>query len=161
MTVSTRVKVKFGKVCEKHPEFKGERWLDDNRCVECKRLKCIANRATKKSAISEYNRKYKSANRDRVLAKNREYMRSYKHTETFKTGRKVGKIVRERKLTDQKISIFYRDEIFEIYRNCPLGYHVDHIVPIGGKNVTGLHVPWNMQYLTARENILKGVKYDN
>lgn len=49
-------------------------------------------------------------------------------------------------------------ELGEIYRNRPEGHDVDHIIPLNGKDVCGLHVPWNLQYLPSSLNRSKGNK---
>lgn len=46
----------------------------------------------------------------------------------------------------------YEKALKEIYMSRPEGYEVDHIIPIHGSIVCGLHVPWNLQYLPKSDN---------
>ena len=44
------------------------------------------------------------------------------------------------------------EAIKQFYLNCPVGHEVDHVIPLNGKTVCGLHVLSNLQYLTAEAN---------
>ena len=53
------------------------------------------------------------------------------------------------------------NKIKQIYAKCPDGFQVDHIIPLQGKYVCGLHVENNLQYLTKEDNIKKSNSHES
>lgn len=77
----------------------------------------------------------------------------------LKAKRKAAKLQRTPKwLTSlhlEHIEMFYASAA-ALTKEFGISMQVDHIVPLQGKNVSGLHVPWNLQVITAQENAYKG-----
>lgn len=67
--------------------------------------------------------------------------------------------IRSRKVKQAVPKWADKEAIKEFYKNCPKGLEVDHIVPLLGKSVCGLHVLDNLQYLTKSENCKKSNRW--
>jgi histidinol dehydrogenase len=101
-------------------------------------------REENKEALIEYNKKFKAENRDKINANEAKY-RASKLNATPKW------LTKEH--LNQIKSLYKEAKELEKLNN--IKYHVDHIVPLQGENVSGLHVPWNLRVITADENFSK------
>ena len=103
-----------------------------------------------KEALTKYKKQYREDNKARQKKWMRNWIESNRGRKRFLQARRRTALLNATpKWADQ-------NEIARIYDNCPSGYHVDHIMPLRGKNFSGLHVPWNLQYLPALVNLSKG-----
>lgn len=96
-------------------------------------------------------------NKEKAKLRAKKYAQE-KRVEYRKTQR-LCQAIRRGKLRSQVLTNQFRNELKKIYDSCPVGFEVDHIVPVQGKNVSGLHVPWNLQYLSRAENLAKSNKF--
>lgn len=128
-------------------------------------------RAKNKAAIKDKGQKYREANIDKILEANkkwreanREYM-NQKRSEWQRNNKGAVCEIRARRRASEVMATpkwSSRTDLRKIYdvaakmRQDGLDVHVDHIVPLQGVTVCGLHVHWNLQIIRADQNRSKG-----
>jgi hypothetical protein len=167
--------------CER---LKSEKWKSSNPAKAkesnalSKRKRYEAMTSEQREAGNEYRRQWRNQNRDKV----REYVKRWRDSNIVKARadelswakenleKHVAKVERRRaaelKATPSWIAKADHDEMEVIYAAARMItkltgvlHEVDHIVPISGKQVCGLHVPWNLRVVTGTDNRRKSNKH--
>jgi hypothetical protein len=153
-------------------------------CVECLKVEWAQAVETRAEYFREYNRKdevrdkkhdWYLENREQVIqtaatrpaAVLREYRNAWK--EANKVQVRADTKARRRKHRDATppwLTRKQKSEIRQLYQiaitmtqTTGEQYVVDHIVPLRGESVCGLHVPWNLRVITQEENLKKSNKH--
>ena len=121
------------------------------------------NKLKNKDKIKERAKLYYLKNKEKIkiyTENNKERKKKYHKEYRLKNNNLINALQAKRRAMKLKATPKFANlkKIKEIYKNCPKGYTVDHIIPLQGNNVCGLHVEWNLQYLTRSENSSKSNK---
>ena len=143
-------------------------------CKGCISVYAKERYANKKKQILEKQHKYIDNNREKINSRNNQYKannldKCNNLTKAWKQNNKSNVIASNGKRRATLLSAVPKwitvDELWMIEQAYELAqlrtkvfgfkWHVDHVIPLLGKNVCGLHTPYNLQVIPAKENLKK------
>ena len=129
-------------------------------CKQCKRESGKSWNERNKQKHSELNRKWYEENKEHHLANSKQWYESNKHRKLETT------TAREKRCVLATPTWADRELIKELYalarkltEQTGIPHEVDHVVPLQGKSVSGLHVENNLQVISAEEHRRKSNKF--
>ena len=154
-------------------------------CIECHKADNVARKAKNRAnqTFKENELRYKKEYRQRTVKeradyieqwreKNKEHVLEYGKKYRFENKAHYNFLCQRRKidLINRTPKWLSKDDwwfIKEVYELASLRskltkvqWHVDHIIPLRGKNVSGLHVPQNLRVIVWKENQRKTNKFE-
>lgn len=149
-----------GKPCKRG--HVAERITSNSRCITCSLADQKINRAKHHAKTSETNRRWREANYEHRSS----YYRSWRieNADRVRARNRTRDACRIR-ATPQWLTASDHAAIAAVYvearrleDSTGVPHEVDHVVPLRGKRVCGLHVPWNLRAIPTEENRRKSNK---
>ena len=143
-----------------------------NKCKKCTNLDSILWHKNNKEKTAAAQHRYYLKNKENLLTKAKIYHKNKSiRQKLLKKIRSHIWILKNKKRLNARNALRQAnkiqatplwsniEKIKQFYLNCPKGHVIDHIIPLNGVGVCGLHIPYNLQYLTPKENSSKGNRY--
>lgn len=150
--------------CKPCVHIRSTTWRKNNK----EKTRVIRSRTSKKRLLlhGDKIRSKKLEYRNKNITKENERTRRWKKTNPDKVNHlNATRRARKRNAMPKWLTKEQINEIKSFYTTARKtsatfdeSFHVDHIIPLKGDNVCGLHVPWNLQILPGSVNISKGNK---
>ena len=145
-------------------EFTKNKWQKDgfsHYCKDCKRevkrKDYLKNRDSYRKNQAEYYENNKDEIKEKVSAWRVENLPSYNANQARYRAKKINATPPWADLDAIKSIYEERDRLT---RETGQSWHVDHIIPLNGANICGLHCEQNLQIITASENARKSNKFE-
>lgn len=108
---------------------------------------------------SKYDKERRAKLKEEIKIKKAEWLKKNRDWDNAANAKKRAAKLRAtpRWLTkehEEQIKLIYK-ESHRLTQETGIKYQVDHIIPLQGKTVSGLHVPWNLEPILAEENCRK------
>lgn len=124
-----------------------------DRCLEA----VAVSRKKNPEPSREATRRFATKNRDTILERRREAYRVNREAEIRRVRTRKGRI-KHGELWTTPAEQLEIDGLY-LFAECFPWFEVDHVVPLNGETVCGLHVLSNLQLLTRKQNRSKGNKF--
>ena len=144
----------IARVCARHPELKGKRYSNGS-CAACDNERGVKWAKANRNKHNANAQAWREANREKARAASKAWTEANRQKVRIKVNSRYSG---QRERTPLWANL---DAIRAIYAEAARNrLHVDHIVPLKGKLVSGLHVENNLQLLPLSENIRKTHHFD-
>ena len=136
-------------------------WYERNKELTKQRAReWAAANPEKRHAI---HRKNREKDKESHNARNREWNKQNKPKKAALESKRRAALLQRTPKWLSEDDLWMLEQAYELaaLRTSMLGFpwHVDHVIPLQGRQVSGLHVPTNIQVIPATENVRKHNKY--